>query len=263
MEISIVILNYKTPRLLRQCLKGIFAFPPSVSYEVLVVDNGSRDTTADVLKKEFPQVKFYPLTKNVGYAKGSNVGIRKAVGKYILLLNADVVVLAGSLDHLYEAMQLDGKVAAGGPCLKNPDGSMQESAYGFHTFFTPLYQRTLLGKTSRGKKEIERFLMKSWNHQSERSVGWLMSSCLMLRREALAALRGFDERFFVYMADTDLCRRLWLNGWKVKYFPQSTCVHYHRRQSANDLWAMRIHAQDWLRYLWKWRGQKEPTIDVQ
>lgn len=259
-ELSIIILNYKTRKLLRQCLRGIYAHPPRVPFEVIVVDNGSRDGTVDMVADEFPNVIFEGLPTNIGYPKGSNVGIELSKGRYLLFLNADVVVLPNSLEGLYRYAQVHTDVGAVGPQLKNPDGSIQESAYSFHRMLTPLYQRTPLGRTRWGRREVDRFLMRDWDHLSDRDVPWLMSSCLLVRRQALNDTGVFDERFFVYLADTDLCRRLWLHGWKVRYASSVNFVHYHRRQSAGEWRVALTHILDWIRYVRKWRGRPLPMF---
>lgn len=258
MELSIIILNYKTRGLVRQALKGIYAHPPSVSFEVIVVDNGSNDGTGPMVQTEFPQARFIGLPDNIGYPRGTMVGIREASGKYILLLNSDVVILDDGLSQLYRYLEAHSAVGAAGPLLKNPDGSVQESAYGFHRLLTPVYQRTWLGRTRWGKAELARYHGR--DRTGTRPVGWLMSSCLLVRRAALDAIGGFDERFFVYFSDTDLCRRLWLANWPVHYVTDISLIHYHRRQSKDDLRVLAIHIRDWLRYLWKYRRTSPPTI---
>jgi hypothetical protein len=259
MTLSIVILNYRTRGLLRHCLRGLLAEGPEVPFEVIVVDNDSRDGSIEMVRAEFPTVRLVSLPRNLGYSRGNNAGLRIAVGTYLLVMNSDIVVTRGQLDELCRYLDVHPRVGAVGPHLRNPDGTTQESAYRFYRFLTPLYHRTVLGRTRRGRRELARFTYADWDHRSSRPVCWLMSSCLLLRRTALDASGTFDERFFLYLADTDLCRRLWLAGWEVHYQPAASLVHYHRRQSAEDWRTALTHLADWLRYLRKWRGQPPPT----
>jgi GT2 family glycosyltransferase len=253
MELSIVILNYKTRGLLRQLLKGIKMYPPRIAYEVIVVDNGSVDGSADTVTREFPEVTLVALPKNIGYARGTNVGLKKARGEFVLLLNTDVVVLENSLQNLYDSFKKNGGRGIMGPQLKNPDGSRQETAFAYHTWLTPIYQRTWLGKKPAGQHELDRFLLRQQSFDSLVAVPWLMSSCIIMSRDLVDKLQGFDERFFVYLSDTDICRRAWTAGYKVLYDPKVTFVHYHRRQSADDPLVALIHILDFIKYQLKWR----------
>lgn len=258
MEITILIVSYKTRLLLGHCLRGIYEHPPKVSFEVIVVDNGSADGTVEMIKEKFPKVRLIALPNNLGYSAGSNKGIEAAEGRFIFFLNADIVTLDNSFDRLYDYMIANQKVGIVGPQLLNPDRSIQYTAYRWYRFFTPFARRSFLKKTNWGRSELKRFLILDWDHNTERSVEWLMSSCFLVRREALVAIRFFDTRFFVYLADTDLCRRIWQAGWSVRYLPRAKFVHYYRRESAESLTLAYIHFIDWMRYLWKWRGQKPP-----
>lgn len=259
MKLSIIILNYRTRGLLRQCLRGIYHFPPTVEFEVIVVDNNSGDGSEIMVRDEFRDVRFVALPSNVGYPRGNNAGLKLARGANCLFLNTDVVVAAGQIDALCNYLDANPRIGAAGPRLVNADGTLQNSAFRFYRILTPLYHRTLLGQTNRGKKELIRFTYADWDHRSSRSVAWLMSSCLLVRRIALNDAGFFDERFFIYLADTDLCRRLWLNGWEVHYVATVDFIHYHRRQSVEDFRLTAIHALDWLKFLWKWRGHKLPA----
>jgi len=258
MQLSIVIVNYKTKGLLRQCLRGIYQHPPHIAFEVIVVDNGSRDGSVAMVTEEFPQVRSLALSSNLGYARGSNTGLALAQGAFLLLLNPDIVVEDDNLDRLYRFAMDHPRAGVVGPQLLNPDRTIQHSAFRWYRVLTPLCRRTMLQRTAWGKRELQRFLMLDWDHGTERSVEWFMSSCVLVRREALADVGTFDERFFVYFADTDFCRRMWLKGWQVYYTPRVQFVHYYRRESAEDWWLTGIHIHDWLQYLWKWRRQSPP-----
>ncbi|OGL87404.1 hypothetical protein A3I40_00180 [Candidatus Uhrbacteria bacterium RIFCSPLOWO2_02_FULL_48_12] len=261
MTLSIIIVSYQTKKLLRQCLKGVYCHPPNADFEVMVVDNGSDDGTSAMVREEFPQVRLITLSRNLGYAKGSNAAIREARGKYLLFMNADIAVLADSFGRLINFMEQRPDVGLAGPQLLNPDKTIQNSAFRWYNFLTPFCRRTRLKYTKWGRRELKRFLMLEWDHRSECRVNWLMSSCVIVRRQAIEEVGVFDERYFVYLADTDLCRRLWLKHWLVVYTPAAVFIHLHHRQSAEELQLTVVHFKDWLRYIWKWRGQTPPAID--
>ena len=229
-EISIIILNYQTKGLLRQSLKGIMQANLDLEYEIIVVDNASSDGSAEMVADEFSQVRLIRTKKNNGCAAGNNLGIRVAQGRYILLLNPDVVVFPKTIEKMYEFMENHLRAAVAGPKLVNANGTIQYTSYRFHNFLTPLYRRTFLGKLPFGKRELRRFLMQDWDHQTNREVDWLQGSCLMVRRSAIDEIGLIDERFFMYFEDTDWCRRFKKSGWQIYYLADVKMAHYYRRQ---------------------------------
>ncbi|MBI2099354.1 glycosyltransferase family 2 protein [Candidatus Uhrbacteria bacterium] len=269
MDLSIVILNYKSKNMVRECLAGIRMAAPALKYEIIVVDNGSGDGVGKTLSENFPEVKFIASPENVGFAAGNNLGIRASIGRYILIMNPDIAVFAGSVEALVRYMDENKEVGLAGPKLLNPDRTVQDSVYRFPRKMTPVYRRTPFGKTPTGKQEIQRYLMKDWNHEGEAEVDWLLGACLMIRREAMEQVGLLDERFFLYFEDTDWCRRFWEKGWKVSYVPESTMVHFHRRESAESPLLSSLfkkttqaHIRSGVKYFLKYRGKNNPrTID--
>lgn len=255
MEISIIINNYKTKGLLKQCLKGIYLNSPSVSFEVIVIDNNSRDGSKEMVKEKFHQVKLIESKENLGHHKGNNLGIKKTSGKYILILNTDIAILDNSIDKMYRFMQEHREVALVGPKLKNPDGSIQNSCMRFPTQMVPIYRRTFLGKLPFAKKKIDSYLMEDFDHTVTRPVDWILGACVMVRREAIEKVGPMDEYLFLYFGDVAWCRKFWEEGYKVYYFVDADIVHYHKRESASSGLFSRIfwiHIIDWIKYLKKY-----------
>ncbi|OGY43200.1 MAG: hypothetical protein A3B89_00920 [Candidatus Buchananbacteria bacterium RIFCSPHIGHO2_02_FULL_40_13] len=258
MEISIIINNYKTKGLLKQCLRGIYLYPPSVEYEIIVVDNNSGDGSAAMIKAKFPQVKLIEAPKNLGHHKGNNLGLKNSQGKYALILNTDIALLDDSLDKIYRFMEDHSQVALVGPKLKNPDGSIQMSCMRFPNKLVPIYRRTFLGNFPFAKKEIDYYLMKDFDHLSTRPVDWILGACVMVRRSVIDEVGLMDEDLFLYFGDIAWCRKFWQAGYKVYYFAAANIVHYHKRESAQSgifslvFW---IHIIDWLKYLKKYSRQ--------
>lgn len=232
-DVSIIIVHTYEGRLLRQTLGSIRRAAPKVNFEVIVVDNNPSAGFGEVLTSEFPHMKHMPLEKNVGFGAAMNVGIEAAVGRYILIFNPDIVVQPESLERLTEFMDANPEVGMCGPQLKNPDGSLQYSCYQFPTLMMPVYRRTPLGRFGVGKKAIEDYLMVDEDHNEQMEVDSLIGAALFSRRAALDEVGHFDERFFMYYEDNDLCRRFWESGHKVVYYPKATMIHYHRRASAD------------------------------
>ncbi|MEK7167741.1 MAG: glycosyltransferase family 2 protein [Patescibacteria group bacterium] len=258
MQISIIINNYKTRGLLKQCLNGIYKYPPKAEFEIIVVDNNSQDGTVEMIKARFPQVKLIDPGENLGHHKGNNLGIRNSTGKHILILNTDIAVLDDAIDQMHDFMEAHPQIAFLGPKLKNPDGSVQSSCMRFPTRFVPIYRRTFLGRLPFAKKEIDRYLMKDFDHGATRPVDWILGACVMVRREATEKVGLMDEELFMYFGDVAWCLKFWAAGYQVWYLADAEIVHYHKRESAQSglfskvFW---IHIMDWLKYLKKYSKQ--------
>ncbi|MEY4722850.1 MAG: hypothetical protein RLZZ324_363 [Candidatus Parcubacteria bacterium] len=264
MTLSIVILNYKTRGLTKQCVKTVLQFPPTRPYEIIVVDNASGDGTGEMLAERFPaathpQIRFIQSPVNAGFAAGNNVGIRAAKGEYVMLMNPDIIVKPMAFDAMLAHMDANPDIGALGPKLVKPDGSLDSSCYRFPTRAVPLYRRTPLGRLAAGRKALSDYLMHDFDREGTTDVDWLLGAVLMVRRSAMEQVGLLDERFFLYFEDTDWCRRFWSAGWRVVYFAGARMVHFHERLSAQGSWFMgpfrrstRVHIASWIRYFRKW-----------
>jgi len=266
MELSIIILNYFHRDLIRELLKDIFSFNFSFSYEIIVIDNGTFDGIKELVAN-YPSIRFMQLPKNIGYAAGNNPAMKQAKGKYILIVNPDVVLLPGAVEKLHEYMENHLEVGLSGPCVMNADRSLQQSATGFPDWHLPFYRRTFLANTKSGKAWLKNYLLEDHNHDKDFYTPALFGACLMIRTSALFKVGLLDERYFMYMEDLDWSRRFWENGFKVAYVPQAKVIHLHKRDSANNnLWQIlrkktaRAHISSFLKYLWKFKGKKLPQV---
>lgn len=265
-DVSIIILNYRNKRMVRQCVTHLVASAPTVAYEVIVVDNDSRDDSLAYFEHSLPRetrVLANPL--NGGYSYGNNRGIEKASGRYLLIMNPDIIVEDNAIDRLVDFMDQHPSVGLAGPKLLNPNRTLQYSATRFPRWYMPLIRRTRLGNTTLGKRYSHRYLMKAWNHRNNTAVESLFGACLIVRRDALKDVGTLDERFFMYMEDIDWCRRFWEKQWEVWYVAHVAVVHFHGRgsQSSKKIVLLdkltRHHIQSWIKLLWKWRGKKHPV----
>jgi len=255
MEISIIINNYKTRGLLKQCLKGIYLYPPSVEFEVIVVDNNSQDGSVALVQELFPQVKLIEAKDNLGHHKGNNLGIKHSRGKYIFILNTDIAFLDNSIDKIYQFMESHPEAALVGPKLKNPDGSVQASCMRFPDKLVPIYRRTFLGQLPFAEKKIADYLMTDFDHGQTRTVDWILGACIMVRRTVLDKIGLMDEDLFLYFGDIAWCKKSWQAGYKVYYFVDANIIHYHKRESAQSgIWSkiFWLHIFDWFKYLKKY-----------
>ncbi|MFH0819214.1 MAG: glycosyltransferase family 2 protein [Patescibacteria group bacterium] len=264
MKLSIIILNYNTQNLLRLCLQNLIALKLDFPYEIIVVDNASVDDSVDMMKEKFPQIKLIVSKINCGHARGNNLGIKQAQGEYILILNTDIIFKnSEDLSNLLKFMDQQSKVAIVGPRLLNGDGSVQRSCYRSYSLFTPIWRRTPLGKLKFAKRDLNNHLMNDFNHNETIVVEWILGACMLLRKKFIEKYGAFDEIFFLYFADYELCDRASANGYKVYYYHDTKIIHYHKRESAQkSIWGgfgslfnyiTRIHIKDWLKYLSKKR----------
>lgn len=260
MDVSIIIHNYNTKNLLKQCVRQIKEINVGVNYEIIVVDSNSSDGSAKMMREIYPGVNLIPSDENLGFNKGNNFGIKSAKGKYVLIINTDIIFThEDAIKKMFDFMENNENVALVGPQVLNPDKSIQHSVMSFHKIWTPFCRRTFIGKTKRGREELERFEMDSWNHNGIRDVDWIFGACMMARKKAIDEVGMLDENLFLYFGDTDWARRFWKAGWKVYYISDAKVVHLHRRESADvSIWqslfslVVRIHVKDWIKYLKKW-----------
>ena len=219
-----------------------------------------------MLRSDFPEITVIANKENLGLAAGVNTALAVAKGSYYLVLNPDMIALPGSVHNLVAFMDKNPDVGIAGGKLISPNGKLQYSCYGFYTPMTIFYRRTFLGKTPTGKQAIRTFLMKDFDHASEKDVDWLMGACLMVRKKAYEQVGGMDELFFLYFEDVDWCRRFWAKGWRVTYVPQAVFSHFHQRSSEGGALLgiltnrpTREHIKSAFKYFWKFRGQSLPT----
>ena len=264
-DLSILIVHTFERRLVRQTLRNIRRAAPRLHYEVIVIDNNPAAGMADTIKREFPDVRYAAMDKNRGFGAAMNRGLETARGSYVLIFNPDIVVAPGSLEALHAYMEANPDVGMVAPKLLNPDGTLQYSCNRYHEPMIPVYRRTPLGKFAFAQRAVDRFLMKDDPHDETREVDWLMGSSLFTRRAALDEVGTFDDGFFMYFEDTDLCRRFWEKGWRVMYHPEVSMVHYHRRASNDgSLWSQLRSPLTWehiksaIRFFRKYRGKSNP-----
>ncbi|HOZ36847.1 MAG TPA: glycosyltransferase family 2 protein [bacterium] len=265
MKLSIVVLNYKTRNLLKYFLKGVLAFKFPWAWEIIVVDNASDDGTGRMLKNDFPVVKFIQSPRNVGMGWGNNLGIENSQGEYVLIANPDITLNQKALEALVDFMDQQKDAGLVGPLIKSPDGTRQETCYRWPEFSTFIYRRTFFGATPKGQKHLSYFLYRDTDLGQPLTVDWVLGGCFLARRSALESVGLFDRRFFLFLEDTDLCRRLWQNKFSVWYYPLVSVIHLPHRLSAgsrrvSDIFSKMtwIHIISWLKYFWKWR-EKQST----
>jgi GT2 family glycosyltransferase len=197
------------------------AIPP----ELLVVDNGSIDYSADMVESRFPEVRLIRTHRNLGFAGGNNVGYRASRGRYFLMLNSDTAVPRGAITRLVRFADQNPQAAFIGPRVVNPDGSLQYSCRRFPNLRAALLRNTPLARFARGSAAVREYLMTDWGHDQPREVDWLSGCCLLVRREATEQIGLLDEQYFMYCEDMDWGFRAREAGWSSVYYPGAQVVH--------------------------------------
>lgn len=257
MDISVIIVNYKNKDKTLNCLQSLVTADwGDLSHEIIIVDNASNDGSGEAIKAAYPQVKLIKSEKNLGMGGGNNLGAKEAKGEFILVLNPDTVIKDQAILKLHQHLSNNAEAAIAGPKLLNTDGSLQYSCLRFPKVYTPVLRRTFFGGWA--SKHLDLFLMKDYDHEQPRQVDWLMGSCLLIKRDVLDKNgKIFDEKYFMYFEDTDLCRRIKQeHGRQVVYYPESIVIHDHARQSAGKPWYIapfvdsltREHLKSWVKY---------------
>lgn len=247
MDLSVIIVNWNARCDLLRCLESLAPLRDRPDREVLVVDNGSRDGSAQAVRRRFPWVRLLATGRNLGFAAGNNRGLAVARGRYLLLLNPDTVVHGDALGQLVAAADAHPEAALLGPRLLNTDGSLQLSCRGFPTVAALLLRNTVLGALWPNNPWVHRYVMDDWPHDRPRTVDWLSGACLLARREFVESVGGLDERYFMYVEDMDWGRQAHTLGQAVIYLPSACVTHHIGRSSDQRPLAMVLahHASMW------------------
>ncbi len=222
MDLSIVIVNWNTQDLLRDCLSSVELGLGKLQAEVFVVDNASDDGSPLMVQTEFPWVKLIENRENLGFAGGNNVALRRACGRYVMLLNTDTLVHGSVLETATNWM--DARPSAGimGPQVLNSDGTIQPSCSAFPSLSNLAMQTAGLTRF----RQFDRYRMTGWNRSSERHVDVISGAAMFVRHSAMQQVGLLDEAFFFYGEETDWCRRFRGHGWNVVFSPIPEITHF-------------------------------------
>ena len=261
-DISVLIVSFNTRERLRACLAALAA--QDADHETLVVDNASRDGSADLVAAEFPEAKLIRSPVNLGFANANNLALESASGRYLVLLNPDAVMPPSTLSEALRHMEAEPGVGMGGGRLLGPDGDLQPSARMFPSLLNEFL--TLSGLAARFPQSrcFGRF-DRTWADPLQAAeVDWVPGAFAILRRDLVDRIGLFDPGFFLYYEEVDLCRRIHQAGYRVAYWPDLAITHiggessktvtglgFSKSGSQLTLWRMRSQ----LLYYRKWHGR--------
>ena len=262
MTLSVVITHYKTPELLMLCINSIKNTVKNIAFEIIVVDSETEKRNREFILDKHPEANFIGFEKNVGYAKLVNAGIKEAKGEFILILNADIIMLESAIEKLLGYAKKNPDVGIIGPQLLDFTNNIQTSCFSDPEWGSILARRSFLGKLKWGKDKLKKFAIGEWDKKSLREVDWVQGSAMFVKKEIIDKIGLMDERFFMYFEDADWCRRFRKAGHKVVYLPEAQMSHYYHR--ASKKWGFlldilfnkytRIHILSSIKYFSKWKN---------
>lgn len=222
-DLSVVVVNWNTRDLLKQCLHSVRETVGELNVESIVVDNASTDGSSAMVRREFPEVRLIENVENVGFARANNQALQISQGRLVLLLNSDTVVRAGALQAMCHFMDQHPEAGIVGAKLLNPDGSFQASYLDFPTILSEVLLLTKLYLLFYPPCFPSYSLARS---REIREADWVSGACLAIRRAALEQVGGLDEDYFMYSEEVDWCWRVKQAGWKIFYIPQAEVLHW-------------------------------------
>ncbi len=223
-RLSIIIVSYKCASLLRACLRTVREGAAPCPADVIVVDNHSGDDTVDMVRTEFPWVDLVASPRNLGFAAGNNLGLARAAGDVVVFLNPDTECAPGALATAAAVLD-DATIGMSAPMLRNPDGSLQPSVRRLPTLGVSLLVVMKLHRLCRWLPAVRRYDCAGFDYESAQDVEQPMGACLLVPRRVIDRVGGFDERFWMWFEEVDLCRRVREAGYRIRYVPDARVVH--------------------------------------
>ncbi len=233
-DLSVIIVSWNTRELLLGCLRSLPWREPGLRLEVIVVDNASSDGSVAAVEEAFPDATVIRLDTNAGFAAGNNAGMRRARGRYIALINSDVLVLPGCLESLVAYIDRHPEVGIAGPKILWPDGRLQDSCRRFPGLWNNFCQTTGLRTLFPTRAFFSGEHMMYFKHDRIVAVDYLVGCFLLVRHEMINDIGLMDERFFMYAEEVDWCKRAATGGWDVVFYPDASAIHYGRASSSKD-----------------------------
>ena len=212
-DVSLIIVNWNTSKLLFDCLNSVYKTGSSFAIELIVVDNGSTDDSVEMVAKCFPQVRLIKNNRNMGFARANNQALSISRGRYFLLLNSDTIMLPGCIDKLVDIADRHSELGIVGPRVLNMDGSVQVSWGSF-----PSILSELMGGYFRTRHVVV-------NVQEAFDVDWVLGACMLVRSKTVADVGKLDDDYFFYSEEIDWCYRIKKRNWKIWYITNAEIYH--------------------------------------
>lgn len=260
--VSVIIVNFNHKYFPKIAIEALEKSKTEFPFEIIFVDNASSDQSIDFLHQAHKEnrIKLIALKENIGFGAGNNVGFKAAQGKYLYIHNPDVAVEPDTLQKMVDYFEKNPETGILGTKLKYYNGDIQESCRRNMSFADLIIKRTILKRFNPWKDRLKKYLMQDFNHNQTQEVDLLTGASLFGEKKFLYdQIGGFDERYFLFMEDFDLCRMVNKAGKKVVYFPEASVLHYHKRLSGGGFFEQFFKKTFWfhfssaIKYFWKWR----------
>ncbi|MGA2781569.1 MAG: glycosyltransferase family 2 protein [Smithella sp.] len=248
-DISLIIINWNTKDLLRNCLNSVYQTVHNLLFEIIVVDNASSDGSIVMLEKEFPFVIRIVNEENKGFGAANNQALAIIKGKYALLLNTDTVLMSEAVNKLWNFCEANDKAAIVCGQLLNADGTKQNSIASFPSLLTLAANTSLLEYLFPG-----RYPSKRYKHTAPIEVDSAIGACMMIRKKALDEAGAFDERYFFFFEETDLAYTMSLKGWKIYQVPDAFVYHLQGQSIGHNISSRIEFYRSRYQFLRKWHG---------
>jgi GT2 family glycosyltransferase len=242
-DVFIIIVNWNTRDILRGCLDSIYKQTHGIAFEVVVVDNASSDSSAEMVKQEFPQVILIVNAENRGFAAANNQGMRIANGRYVLLLNPDTIILDGAIQKTVEFADKRPDIGVLGCQVWVNDHEIQRTCFSFPTVWKALVQEVGLLHIFPHSRVFGRAHYGWWDRKSQRDVDVVSGMFMLVKQEAIQEVGLMDEAYFVYAEETDWCFRFHKAGWRCVFTPIANIIHLDGGSKSTDLIKTKMFVQ--------------------
>lgn len=232
MDISIIIVNYNTRKLIHNCLQSIINNTEEISYEIIVIDNNSNDGSQNMIREIFPDVTLIQNNENTGFSRANNIGYHKSNGRLLLFLNSDTIIHVNAINKMVSYLERHNSIGVLGPKILNHEGKPTHSFQRFldakKLFFGSKYFKYIL--------DVNKYHMNYslYDFNSVQEVEWLSGACLLIRRDAFEKAGGWDENYYFYCEDMDLCYQIIKQGYSVVFYPEAMITHLFGQSTKLD-----------------------------
>ncbi len=233
MNVSNIIVNYNNSALLNDCIDLIHKTVKGIKHEIIVVNNSALDDGIKAVKQNFPKTKLIQNEINVGFAKANNQAAKLAKGDILLFLNPDIVLTGGAVTNMLTYLKSHKEIGVLGPKILNMDETLQYSCRSFPGVWTGLFNRySFMSGLFPNNRYTKKYLLLDFDHNEIKEVDWLSGSCMMISRNIFIKVGLFDENYFIFNEDVDLCKRMKNYGYKTIYYPNSKVYHHITSSNA-------------------------------
>lgn len=262
-KLSAIIVNWNTKRDLESCLISFYNNAPSCNYEVILVDNASTDDSVSMVEGKFPDVIIHKNAANLGFAKACNQGISISKGDYVLLMNADIVVLEKTIEKLINFADLHPNAYIFGCRILNPDRSLDQSCFMFPSVLNLVICGLRLNRFFPNNRFFGRPDMTWWNAQDERPVQVVKGCFMLVRRKLFSKIGMLDEDYFMYAEESDFCYRSQKASCQVMFTPSAEVIHLGGQSTRQLFYKMKVqYYKSYLLFIKKHKGNLSYLVAV-